>query len=221
MQKGCKIQNMNFEGEAESLMQELGRLCAGIPKMPAVKRKLLDYQMMALYILARPYNRTTARFLEIGTGHGGSGYMLAKATPLAQIISLTTNPAEKAEAEAFWRSQGCLNITALVTASWDYLARRDVQLNVSTVAAVVCDLIFVDGDHNRIARDLAWFNRVAVGGLFLCHDYSPEDSRTPSPIVYDELNTMALKLRRRFDVCLVDDGRVGMVGFYRRQGEMI
>ena len=71
---------MNFEGDADSLIRELGRLCPDVPpKMPVVKLKVLDYQMMALYILARQYDRTTARILEIGTGHGGSGYMLAKA----------------------------------------------------------------------------------------------------------------------------------------------
>ena len=215
MQDVSKIQTMNFDAnaDAEHLAQEMQRLCAGIPKMPAVKRKLLDYQMMALYVLARPYNRTTARILEIGTGHGGSGYMLARAAPMAQIISLTTNLAEKAEAQAFWRSLGCLNITAIVMASWNYLERAS--------AAVACDLIFVDGDHNQIARDLAWFNRVAVGGLFLCHDYSPEGSRTPSPIAYAELNGLTDRLGRAFDVSLIDDGKVGMVGFYRRAGEMI
>jgi predicted O-methyltransferase YrrM len=211
--EAAKIHTLNFEGDAERLAQEMERLCAGIPKMPAVKRKVLDYQMMALYVLARQYNPTTARMLEIGTGHGGSGYMLARAAPMAQVISLTTNPAEKSEAETFWRSQGCLNITALMTASWDYLEHSS--------AAVACDLIFVDGDHNQIARDLAWFNRLSVGGLLLCHDYSPEGSRTPSPVVYDELNIMAFALRRTFDVCLVDDGKVGMVGFYRRHGEMV
>lgn len=214
MQDVSKIQTLNFEGSADDLARELVQLCAEAPpRMPAVKRKVLDYQMVALYLLARPYNRTTARMLEIGTGHGGSGTMLAKAAPKAQIISLTTNPAEKGEAEAFWRSQGCLNITALVMASWDYLER--------TSAAVACDLVFVDGDHNRIARDLPWFNRVAVGGLFLCHDYSPEGSRSPSPIVYAELNRMAEKIGRPFDVFLVDDGKVGMVGFYRQHGETI
>ena len=213
MQDVAKIQTLNFEGDTERLGQEMARLCADPPRLPAVKRKVLDYQMLALYILARPYNRTTARFIEIGTGHGGSGYMLAKAAPSAQIISLTVNPAEKGAAETFWRSQGCLNITAIAMASWDYLDR--------TSAAVACDLIFVDGDHNRIARDLPWFNRLQVGGLFLCHDYSPEGSRAPSPIVYAELNAMAAKLRRPFDVCLVDEGKVGMVGFYRRVGEMI
>lgn len=213
MQDVAKIQMLNFEGDADTLARELAQLCADAPRMPAVKRKVLDYQMVALYLLARPYNRTTARMLEIGTGHGGSGTMLAKAAPKAQIISLTTNPAEKVQAEAFWRSQGCLNITALVMASWDYLER--------TSAAVACDLVFVDGDHNRIARDLPWFNRLSVGGLFLCHDYSPEGSRAPSPIVYAELNRVAEKLGRPFDVFLVDEGKVGMVGFYRQHGETI
>ena len=82
-------------------------------------------------------------------------------------------------------------------------------------------MIFVDGDHNRIARDLPWFNRLQVGGLLLCHDYSPEWEWIPSPVVYAELNGMADRLGRAFDVRLVDNGKVGMVGFYRRLGETI
>lgn len=207
-----KIQKMNFEGSANKLQQELGDLCPEIPQFPTVKRKMLDYQLMALYILAQKYNWLGSRILEIGTGHGASGYMLAKAAPLAQIVSLTISPAESAVAKELWRKGGCNNITGIVEASWDYLARTDGR--------VMVDMVFVDGDHNNIARDLPWFNRLSIGGLLLCHDYSGERSRTPSPIVYAELNLLSVRLHREFEVMIVDDGGVGMVGFFRQEGEM-
>lgn len=217
---------MILQGDRSTLMQMLLTMCPDVPKAAAVKLQMLDYQMAALYILAKRYNRTTARMLEIGTGYGGSGFMLARAAPMAQILSLTTNPVEKAKAQAFWLSQGCLNITALVMASWDFFVKTSQHSNAF-------DLIFVDGDHNKIARDLPWFNRLtpgtatplgsprgmgpSVGGLLLCHDYSLESS----PIVFKELNELAARLGRVFDVRLIDDLGVGMAGFYRRHGEMI
>jgi predicted O-methyltransferase YrrM len=144
--------------------------------------------------------------------------MLAKAAPLAGIISLTTSAAEAREAEAFWRLQGIRNAHVFPMASWEFLSGGLDP--VSTLAdSDLVDMVFVDGDHNQIARDLPWFNRLRKGGLLLCHDYSPQDSRTPSAIVYAELNAMAEKLGRPFDVRIVDEGKVGMVGFCRREEE--
>lgn len=200
---------MILRGTCDELLHTVNGLCPGIPAMPRVKRKVLDYQMAALFALARRYDRGGGRFLEIGTGHGGSGYMLSRAAPRASITSLTTSEAEQRAAEAFWRESGCRNVWARVVCSWDYLAATSDEF----------DFVFVDGDHNRIVRDLPWFDRVKDGGLFLCHDYSPQDSRTPSGIVHAELDKMAARLGRPFDVSLVDDGKVGMVGFYRRAGE--
>lgn len=201
---------MILRGTADQLYQDVQRLCPNIPQFPNVRREMLDYQIAALYALARPYNRTGARILEIGMGHGASGYMLAKAAPFAQVISLTVNPNEVVPAHTLWTQSGCSNITPIVEVSWKYLAMT---------AAFEFDMVFVDGDHNHIAFDLPWLSRLVVGGLFLCHDYSPEGSVSPSPIVYAELNRLAERLGRPFDVSLVDDGRVGMVGFYRREGE--
>jgi predicted O-methyltransferase YrrM len=200
-----------LSGGARELHQKIAAQHPGIPKAPPVRLQLLDYQMAALFALARRYNRAGARILEIGTGQGGSGYMLSRAAPDAQITSLTTSPAEQQVAEALWRAQKCGNVTCLVAASWDFLA--------STTETY--DLVFVDGDHNRIVRDLPWFDRVRTGGLFLCHDYSPQDSRSPSRIVYEELNKMAAGLGRDFDVRIVDEVKIGMAGFYRRSGERL
>lgn len=199
-----------LEGNPADLCRELA--CEGMPAMPGVKRQVLDYQMMALYRLARPFNHAHARILEIGTGHGGSAYMLAKAAPLAEVLSLTTSDAEAAAAARYWASQGFGNVEVRVVCSWDLLARKDHRK---------WDMVWVDGDHNRIARDMPWFNRLRAGGLLLCHDYSPQDSRSPSGIAYAELNVMAEKLGRPFDVSIIDDGKVGMAGFYRRVGEVL
>jgi predicted O-methyltransferase YrrM len=177
-----------------------------MPRPPAVKQQLLDYQRLALFMLAREQNRAGAQILEIGTGHGSSGYLLSRAAPLARITSLTTSAAER-----FWQREGCRNIAVRVEASWDYLAR-----NTET-----WDLVFVDGDHNRIARDLPWFDHLREGRLLLCHDYSPQHSRSPSGIVYEELNAMAATLGRLFDVRIVDDEKVGMAEFHRRRGETL
>jgi predicted O-methyltransferase YrrM len=200
---------LQLEADAASLRRSLGRQCPEMPPLPTVKKQLLEYQSLALFVLAREQNRAGARILEIGTGHGSSGYLLSRAAPRASITSLTTCQHEAPAAERFWRSQGCRNIQVHVEASWDCLAR----------STETWDMVFVDGDHNRIARDLPWFDRLREGGLLLCHDYSPQDSRSPSGIVYAELNALAAKLGRPFDVRIVDEGKVGMAGFYRRRGE--
>lgn len=200
---------LHLEGDQAWLLREMSARCPSAPALPAVKRKVLDYQLLALYWLARQYDREGARILEIGTLHGGSGYMLAKAAPRAHILSLTASEAESAGARRFWQSQGLRHIETRVELSWDLLAHDRTSW----------DMVFIDGDHNAIARDLPWFDRLREGGLLVCHDYSPQDSRTPSGIVYAELNRMAELLGRPFDVRLVDEGKVGMAGFYRRAGE--
>jgi predicted O-methyltransferase YrrM len=206
---------MKLTGKPETIFVTLARQLPDAPPLPAVKRKLLDYQMLALYGLARPFNRPGARILEIGTGHGGSGYMLAKAAPLARIASLTIDPNGAAAATGLWKQSNCDNIEAVFALSWDFLEVQENPL------APLWDMVFVDGDHNRIARDLPWFNRLVEGGLFLCHDYSPQDSPRPSAIVYAVLDGMAEQLGRPFDVALIDSEKTGMVGFYRRAGEFL
>jgi predicted O-methyltransferase YrrM len=137
--------------------------------------------------------------------------MIAQGAPLARIVTLNPRQGEIELAQKNLRPW--TNVKVVVMYSWDYLAR--------TPDGNLLDMVFVDGDHNAIARDLPWFNRLVAGGLFLCHDYTPIGSKQPSPIVYAELDRLAERLGRPFDVSLIDDGRVGMVGFYRRDGETI
>lgn len=202
---------LQLEGDRATLRQALAARSERLVALPSVRCKLLDYQMLALYLLARRYDRPGAHLLDIGTGAGASAFLLAQGARQARIVSLTTSAADATAAERFWRSQGCATIEGRIEASWDYLAR----------IGGVWDLVFVDGDHNRVARDLLWFDRLREGGLLLCHDYSPADSAAPSAIVYAELNALAARLGRPFDVRLVDERRIGMAGFYRRAGERI
>lgn len=213
---------MRLRGEASEILAELARRWPGAPAMPGgIKRKVLDYQMTALWALAREFDRAGARILEIGTGHGGSGTMLAMGAPQAEILSLTIDENGAANARRLWKSAGLGNIRVEIAASWDYLKGGGRRSDGSGAprSETMWDMVWIDGDHNQIRRDLPWFDRVVEGGLLVCHDYSPENSRTPSAICFEALNEMAAKLGRPFDVELIDDGLVGMVGFYRRPGE--
>lgn len=189
------------------LLGQLKAMAPDYPGAPPARAQMLDYQLVALYLLGRQFNRPGCRMLEIGTGQGASAFLLSKSAPSARITTLTTSAAEIAIAERLWRAHGCGNVTAVLAASWDFLLTDTERY----------DLIFVDGDHNRIARDLPWFNRLRTGGLFLCHDYS----RLASATVWAELNLMSEALARPFDVLLVDEREIGMAGFYRAAGEEV
>lgn len=202
-----------LHGSVDTLLQKLPELFPGateaLETSKNIKPGLLRYQAMFLFGLAGQFNRSGANILELGTAVGYSASMIAQGAPLARIVTLNPRQGEIELAQRNLRPWP--NVKVVVMYSWEYLARspRDSLL----------DMVFVDGDHNQIARDLPWFNRLAVGGLFLCHDYTPLGSKKPSPIIYAELDRLAERLGRPFDVSLIDDGHVGMVGFYRREGE--
>ncbi len=164
------------------------------------KRQILDWQAAALYALAKPYDRGC--ILEIGTLAGYSASVLAMAAPRATITTLNPSRPEAEVARANLRHYP--NVAVVERRSWDFLDQDGSEY----------DLIWVDGDHNQIARDLPWFNRLKVGGLVLCHDYSPE----ACPPVYRAVNGMAGGLHG-MDVLLMDEFLIGMAGIYRRAGE--
>ena len=100
----------------------------------------------------------------------------------------------------------------LPIASWSYLAGYK---------GPAFDVVFVDGDHKQVARDLPWFNWIHPGGLMLFHDYSPAESTHACPPVYDVVNARAIRLGRELDVLLVDDTLAGIAGFYKQKWEVI
>lgn len=201
---------MRLQGTAQGLYDEIKALVPELQYPVNVPAQMLAYQMVALYALARQFDQAGARILEIGTGQGASGLMLALAAPRAQITSLTVEEQTGRIAERWWRFNGIKNALCVVKASWDYH---------ESYPGTSFDMIFVDGNHNQIGRDMVWWNNVRPGGLFLCHDYSPAHSAHPSPVVFETLNGFRTRLGREFDVLVVDDTLTGLAGWNRRAGE--
>lgn len=210
---------MNLRGSPDdilaALIQQYPELSAALmrarARVPVYKREIAHYQAAALYALARPYNRLGARILEIGTAWGYSAAVLAEACPLAQIATL--NPQEQEVNMARVHLKDYPNVTVLTLKSWDFL---------KTLNREQFDLIFVDGDHKRVRADLPFWNTLTSNGLFLFHDYSPKGAHEGKggklrecPPVFDTLNSFARQLDKPApDVTVIDDGGVGMAGFY-------
>lgn len=204
-----------LEGKPEEITRRLSLWCPEIPSVlaaaraacPWKKRQIAEYQGAALYAAVKPYDAKGARILEIGTFEGYSAHVMAQACPLAHITTLNPKKWEREAAEVHLRGK---RVTLLADLSWDYLEQHQIDGDPPF------DVIFVDGDHAQILRDLPWFDQVRPGGLMIFHDYSPADSPRPCPPVYDALNAMRDALGRDFDVWVVDDTRVGLAGFIRR-----
>ena len=173
------------------------------------RRAVYEYQAVALYALARQFNRAECNILEIGTAYGFSCSYIAAAAPLATIVTLNPKTSELPSArQALSHYQGVRVVQSL---SWDYLA---------SYAGPELHMIFVDGDHKNVVRDMPWWNHLAVGGLMVFHDYAPEGTPRPCPPVYECVNAWGAKLGRPLDVLVKDTGGVGLAGFYRRDGEV-
>lgn len=171
-------------------------------RVARIKREVDEFQAAALYVLAKQYDRPSAKFLEIGTAWGYSAAVQASAAPQADIA--TINPRSDENESAWKHLRDFNNVRILETRSWDYLAEysgRDI------------DFMFVDGDHKRLRLDLPWWGHIAPGGTMLFHDYSPETSRRPCPVVFEILNEWRDTLGRDFDVSIIDDSGVGIVGY--------
>lgn len=169
--------------------------------------RMFPYQMAALYRLAQPYDG--GRILEIGCYRGRSALMMALAAPHAKIVTMSPIREHVDAALVNTRKH---NITVLQGYSWDYL-RRDAH---------AWNMIFVDGDHRQVARDLPWFNRLEIGGLMLFHDYTREHSTHKHrgfPEVCAAVDGLSKQLGRAPDVKIIDAYNIGMAGFYRKEKE--
>jgi len=158
------------------------------------------FQVAALFALAAQYNG--GNILEIGTFIGHSASIMAQAAPEAKIITL--NHAAHEVEEAVRNLREWPNIEVVQALSWDYL---------DTYGNPMLDMVFVDGDHKRVVRDLPWWGWLEKDGLMLFHDYSPK----LCPPVYNAVNRLGEMLGREPDVMVMDDEGRGMAGFYNRE----
>lgn len=174
--------------------------------IPFIKRQVALYQGSILVALASKYNKTNCLILEIGSAWGYSAACMAEGAPLADITTLNPKKGEYSKAKEnlrVYKNVGVYQQTSMEF--WERVERTEVAF----------DLIFVDGDHTKIEQDLIWWERLKKGGLFLFHDYSPDGSGRPCREVYSALNDWIYEKGLSFNVEVVDDKGVGMVGVYK------
>lgn len=171
------------------------------------KGTIMDYQAACLYALVKPYNNSDTRILEIGTGLGFSTSFLSQACPQSEIITLSVRPDESEHAKNIIRNNlGFKNVEFVIAKSWEY-AETNIELY---------NVIFVDGDHAKVQKDLVFWEQLNEGGLMLFHDYCPEYAANPQPHVFATLNAFRERLgRAEFDVKIIDNSNIGMVGLYK------
>lgn len=168
--------------------------------------KMLDSELGFLKLIAHEYDGEN--ILEIGTYYGKSAIAIAEAAPRSHVTTLEPDP-ERFEAAC--ENVLDYNVTVLQIKSWDYLRRDHREYG----------MVFVDGCHYQVVRDLPWFNRLRTGGLILFHDYTPLDATMwQHPVVYDTVNAFMRGLgRNTLDLYISNTDGVGMAGFYRRESE--
>jgi len=197
--------DLMFPGAFEDVEQATDKIRRG-----KRKKQVARYQALALWGLARQYNATGELIVELGTYYGFSAAVMKLATPLAWLN--TYNPVSWEAGDAAQNLASLDRCTVWTKASWDALAGQDTA-DVS--------MVFVDGDHNAVARDVPWFNTLRIGGLILFHDFTPGTSLVhPCEPVYRAVNKLALRLGREPDVLVVEESTFGLAGFYRQEGEV-
>lgn len=202
---------MNLTGTPAELMAALPhwahdvvRNARGVITSGKARQSVYPYQAAALAVLADRYDRPGAQILEIGTYYGFTAAVMALSAPQAGIVTL--NPVTWEVEAAIANLANLPNTAVFCMASQDYL---------EAYCGPGFDLIFVDGDHKRVMEDLPWWEYVNPGGLMLFHDFSPSDSARPCPPVYRALSEFGERLGRAPDVSIVDNDKVGMIGWFK------
>lgn len=191
--------------------------------VPTYKREIWKYQAAALYCVARQFNTQGARLLEIGTAWGYSAAIIAEACPSASLVTL--NPHAEEAAAARMHLGTWPNVSVLEHKSVEFLHlwqgdRPDHEFALPSIhSGYLFDMVWVDGDHKRVALDFPFWNHLREGGLFIFHDFSPEWSTRPCVPVYNGLMRFRELLGRDFDVLICDDSDTGIAGWYRRAGD--
>lgn len=211
-----------WRGDREAIVKQASALAPGAlalfdsdapPLVPFLKRQIDVFQACALFALAQQHNKIDAAMLEVGTAWGYSAAVIARAAPLARILTLNPKMHEVIKARDHlkpFRAQ----VTVLCDTSDD--------LWQAHVPGEIFDFVFIDGDHRPPAlyQDMRWFTELKPGGLILFHDYAPASSPRPCPAVVETLDQIRdTQIKRDYDVQVIADDGVGMVGWIRRPGD--
>ena len=147
------------------------------------KREIRWWEAAVVYACACEQDWPGREILEIGTCLGWSAAVMAEAAPNAQIATCT--PRKWHVERARKNLERYENVTVHETRSQDW---------IQVYHGPPLDMIFIDGDHDRIEEDLFWWDLLNPGGLMLHHDYTPPDATVrPCRPVWDALNTFAEK----------------------------
>lgn len=183
-------------------LHEYPRLYYSLQHMQGIKSQVGLHQACGLMLMAEQFDRKTCSVLNIGCAFGYSTACLSRGAPLARIVSLDVDLKRIQIAQRALSNYR--NVQLIRMKSWDYF---DDQR---------WDMIFVDGCHRAIWRDMPFYNRVKPGGLFLSHDYIP----ARFPFVVEALNGLEEQFDRPFDVRIYDDRGCGVVGMVRQKEEI-
>ena len=174
---------------------------------PANKREVWEEQCVVLAMCASQYNRVGARILEIGANRGMSACVMQLAAPQADVTTLEPHRKRR-------------DIVRTNIAGIGVHVRPETSTAFLDVDDCTYDMIFVDGDHDHVRADLPWYNRLAIGGLFLHHDFSPDGSSRPTQPLFEALTEFWRVLDHAPEVLVRDLTGTGIAGWYRQAGEV-
>lgn len=156
------------------------------------KQSVQDYQALFLYALAKQYDGQSV--VEIGTKYGFSGVVLAQAVPNSRMWTVDIS------------EPMCIRAKIALADFPHVVVLNDSSAHFAQNAGTV-HFVFIDGDHETATQDaLAWWERLASGGLMLFHDYTA--AKFPNVIE-------AVALLGEPDLVLMNDKGEGMAGVYK------
>lgn len=170
-----------------------------------IHHSMPPWESMLLAGIGTWFNYPGARILEIGGCKGGSASIWAEAAPKAEIHTL--EPAKRFQSILHENLKPYPNITIWQKFSWHHFLETMED-------PLLWDLIFVDGSHVFVHRDLPWWNRLKVGGLMFFDDYTPRIYPVVCAAVRDLWESMGLESA---DIIVRRRNRAGMAGIWKRK----
>lgn len=170
------------------------------------------WQSMLLAGIGQLFQDPLANVLEIGSARGGSAAIWGETMAQANILCVEPNQV-KFGADLGKNLAPYSNISVWFGYSWDLLKFYNEE-----ETQPYYDLIFVDGNHVLVHRDLGWWNYLKVGGLMLFDDYTPHIYPAVCAAVRDVWEAFG---RQGPDIFARRKDRAGMVGLWRRSEDEV